>query len=92
MGQVLDASSEGVADLSILEPRDPFCKHRGSVGAREGGWGGKMRNSHGGGYSGTLKTSHGFKKGVGDWRSGCTYVQKLNKTGGVRQGCWRIRR
>lgn len=50
MGQVFDAGVEGTADVTVLVVGDPFCKHRWRVGAREGGWGGKVRNSHDGGY------------------------------------------
>lgn len=54
MGQVFDAGVEGSADVTVVVFGDPFCKHRWSVGAREGGWGGEVRNSHDGGYFGDV--------------------------------------
>lgn len=91
MGQVFDAGVEGSADVTVVVFWDSFCKHRWSVGAREGGWGGEVRNSHDGGYFGdVVDVPRWFQTGrlrlVGHINS---YVQEVEADlGSSAECCW----
>lgn len=53
MGEVLNAGVEVVAEIVFAQSRDPSYNFGWCQRAREGRWGGELRNSHGGGYGGT---------------------------------------